>query len=269
MQAFFPDRAVQQSSARHTFRIGLLDPYATKIDAQAISVLIVDDDAGTRRQVVDALQQYCAYSVHAHARDRLNEQLARYPGLVIVDLGPAKKGDFELLRMVRMRCDASVIVTGPRCDETGRVMAFELGADDYIAKPYGLRELVARVRALLRRRGTKHTEQPCPPGRRGYRFKDWQLELRTRRLTDPTGKHVRLTAGEYTLLVAFLQAPGRLLTRGQLIHATRKQEDIFDRSINVQVLRLRRKLEPNPSAPRIIKTTHGSGYAFAVPVEPF
>jgi DNA-binding response OmpR family regulator len=140
----------------------------------------------------------------------VNEQLARSPGLVIVDLGLAKKDDFELLRMVRVRCDACVIVTGPRCDETGRVMAFELGADDYIAKPYGLRELVARVRALLRRRGSKHTEQPCPPERRGYRFKDWQLELRTRRLTDPTGKHVRLTAGEYTLLIAFLQGARRV-----------------------------------------------------------
>jgi DNA-binding response OmpR family regulator len=107
------------------------------------------------------------------------------------------------------------------------------------------------------------------PERGGYRFGGWQLERRARRLLDPDGNPVSLSKGEYALLLAFLEAPQRPLSRERLLQATRVHEDIFDRSIDVQVLRLRRKLEVDPSAPRVIQTERGVGYNFALPVEPF
>ena len=107
------------------------------------------------------------------------------------------------------------------------------------------------------------------PERGGYRFDGWQLERRVRRLLDPNGTPVALSKGEYALLLAFLEAPQRPLSREQLLQSTRMHEDIFDRSIDVQVLRLRRKLEVNASAPRVIQTERGVGYIFALPVEPF
>jgi two-component system, OmpR family, response regulator len=142
------------------------------------------------------------------------------------------------------------------------VAGLELGADDYVNKPFGLRELLAPVRAVLRR----------DPGRLASprdrcRFGGWQLDQNSRRLTAPDGSPVRLTKGEYALLIAFLDAPQRPLTREYLLEATRTHEDAFDRSINVQVLRLRRKIEADPRAPRIIQTRHGFGYVFALPVE--
>jgi DNA-binding response OmpR family regulator len=107
------------------------------------------------------------------------------------------------------------------------------------------------------------------PERGGYRFGGWQLERRGRRLLDPNATPVALSKGEYALLLAFLEAPQRPLSREHLLQATRIHEDIFDRSIDVQVLRLRRKLETDPSAPRVIQTERGVGYVFALPVEPF
>jgi DNA-binding response OmpR family regulator len=136
-----------------------------------------------------------------------------------------------------------------------------------VTKPFGLRELLARVRAVLRRHELGGLARAREPQRGGYKFGDWQLECDHRRLTDPNGAAVTLTKGEYGLLVAFLEAPQRPLTREQLLQATRVHEDIFDRSIDVQVLRLRRKLETQASAPHIIRTERGIGYVFALPVE--
>jgi DNA-binding response OmpR family regulator len=146
-------------------------------------------------------------------------------------------------------------------------VGLELGADDYITKPFGLRELLARIRAVLRRQelGRAASHRETDHGRFG--FGGWQLDRRTRRLTDPNGAPVALTKGEYTLLTAFLDAPQRPLSREHLLQATRIHEDVFDRSIDVQILRLRRKLEADSSAPRIIRTERGVGYVFVLPVE--
>jgi two-component system OmpR family response regulator len=148
------------------------------------------------------------------------------------------------------------------------VVGLELGADDYLTKPFGLRELLARIRAVLRRRATGRiaSQREAEQGR--CRFGGWQLDRRARRLTDAGGVQVVLTKGEYALLIAFLEAPQRPLTREHLLQATRIHEDVFDRSIDVQILRLRRKLETAPSVPRIIQTERGVGYVFALPVEP-
>ena len=132
-----------------------------------------------------------------------------------------------------------------------------------------MRELLARVRAVLRRQEIGRAARARDPERGGYRFNGWKLERRGRKLVDASNAPVPLSKGEYALLLAFLEAPERPLSREHLLQATRIHEDIFDRSIDVQVLRLRRKLENDPSAPRVIQTERGVGYVFTVPVEPF
>ncbi len=154
-----------------------------------------------------------------------------------------------------------------RLDEIDRVVGLELGADDYLTKPFNLRELLARVRAILRRFDVGRAAPPRDPERGRFRFSGWQLDRKSRQLTDPSGAPVALTKGEYAMLLAFLEAPQRPLSREHLLQATRIHEDVFDRSIDVQILRLRRKLERDPSAPRVIQTERGVGYVFAVPVE--
>jgi two-component system, OmpR family, response regulator len=143
----------------------------------------------------------------------------------------------------------------------------EGGADDYIAKPFSLRELFARIRAVLRRHEMGRTARYRSPERGGYRFGRWKLERRGRRLSDHNGSRVPLS--EYAILLAFLESPHRALTREYLQHATRLHEDILDRRIDVQVMRLRRKLEVDPSAPKLILTERGLGYRFAKAVDPF
>jgi DNA-binding response OmpR family regulator len=176
----------------------------------------------------------------------------------------------DLLRELRSHSDVPVIITtGHRTDEIDRIVGLELGADDYIVKPFSLRELLARVRAVLRRQEMGRAARASDPERGGYRFNGWVLHRRGRKLVDPKAAAVPLSKGEYALLLAFLEAPQRTLTREHLLQATRVHEDIFDRSIDVQVLRLRRKLEVDPSAPRVIQTERGVGYVFAIVVEPF
>jgi DNA-binding response OmpR family regulator len=160
-----------------------------------------------------------------------------------------------------------IVITGHRRDDIDRVVGLELGADDYLTKPFNLRELLARVRAVLRRFDAGRAASWREPERGRMQFSGWQLDRSTRQLTDPTGAPVPLTKGEYALLVAFLEAPQRPLSREHLLQATRVHEDVFDRSIDVQILRLRRKLERDPSAPRVIQTERGIGYVFAVPVK--
>jgi DNA-binding response OmpR family regulator len=136
-----------------------------------------------------------------------------------------------------------------------------------VTKPFGLRELLARIRAVLRRRAAGAGSAARNSERGRCEFGGWELERRARRLTDPNGTLVALTKGEYALLIAFLDAPQRPLTREYLLQATRVHEDAFDRSIDVQVLRLRRKLEADPTVPRIIQTERGVGYVFTLCVE--
>jgi two-component system OmpR family response regulator len=188
--------------------------------------------------------------------------------LLILDLRLGQEDGLNLLRDVRSNSDVPVIiVTGHRRDEIDRVVGLELGADDYLTKPFNKREVLARVRAVLRRFDSGRAAPAREHDRSRLRFSGWQLDRRTRRLTDPDGAPVTLTKGEYALLVAFLEAPQRPLSREHLLQATRVHEDVFDRSIDVQILRLRRKLERDPSAPGVIQTERGVGYVFAVPVE--
>ncbi|HVJ54697.1 MAG TPA: response regulator [Aliidongia sp.] len=235
-----------------------------------VRILIVDDDPAMQHMVVNYLEAHDMRVAAASGRLEMVKHFAEsQPDLVILDLRLGQDDGLDLLREIRARSDVPVIITtGHRRDEIDRVVGLELGADDYVTKPFGLRELLARVRAVLRRREAGPTPVTQKDPERGrYRFGGWQLDRRARRLTDPNGDPVTLTKGEYTLLVAFLDAPLRPLTREHLLQATRVHEDVFDRSIDVQILRLRRKLETDPSAPRVIQTERGVGYMFAMPVE--
>jgi DNA-binding response OmpR family regulator len=235
-------------------------------------VLVVEDDPALQRMIVNYFSERNIRSLVASGRDALIRQLDAEVSLVILDLHLGQEDGLDLLREVRSGSDVPVIIiTGHRREDIDRVVGLELGADDYLTKPFNLRELLARVRAVLRRfeagRASAKRESDREPGRNRYRFLGWHLNTRNRLLTDPNGDDVGLTKGEYALLVAFLDAPQRPLSREHLMQATRVHEDVFDRSIDVQILRLRRKLERDPSAPRIIKTERGVGYVFAVEVE--
>jgi len=236
-------------------------------------VLLVEDDPSLQRMVRSYLQENNIRTLVASSREAMSRHLGAEPvSLVVLDLKLGQEDGLTLLREVRSRSDVPVIrATGHRPGEIDRVVGLELGADDYMTKPFSLRELLARIRAVLRRADSKPAEGPHDPARPsergGYRFSGWELDRRTRRLTDPGGVRLALTKSEYTLLLAFLKAPQRPLTREYLLQATRVHEDIFDRSIDVQILRLRRKLERDPSAPRVIQTERGVGYVFTAPVE--
>jgi two-component system, OmpR family, response regulator len=232
-------------------------------------VLLVEDDCTIRLMVENYLTEHDMRIVSVTDRNAVARHFAvDEPNVVILDLQLGGDDGLDVLRAIRSRSDVPVIITtGHRRDEIDRVIGLELGADDYVTKPFGLRELLARIRAVLRRRqaGLAAARREAEQGR--CRFGGWQLDRRLRRLTDPNGVLVPLTKGEYGLLVAFLNAPQRPLSRESLLQATRMHEDVFDRSIDVQVLRLRRKLETDPSMPRVIQTERGVGYVFALPVE--
>jgi DNA-binding response OmpR family regulator len=239
-------------------------------DRRPPTCLVVEDDNTLRHLVTNYLEDHHIRAVSASCRDEVSGLLASsQPDLVILDLRLGQEDGLDLLREIRAQSDVPIIITtGQRRDEIDRVVGLELGADDYITKPFGLRELLARIRAVLRRReaGQAIVQRDVEKGR--SRFGGWQLDRRNRRLANSSGEPVALTKGEYALLIAFLDAPLRPLSREHLLQATRIHEDVFDRSIDVQVLRLRRKLETDPSTPSIIRTERGVGYVFTLAVEP-
>jgi DNA-binding response OmpR family regulator len=234
-------------------------------------IIVVDDDPALRQMVTRYLEDHNVPATSVSSRTELNRCFeGAHPSLIILDLRLGQDDGLDLLRELRSHSDVPVIITtGHRTEEIDRIVGLELGADDYIVKPFSLRELLARVRAVLRRQEMGRAARASDPERGGYRFNGWVLQRRSRKLIDPDEAAVPLSKGEYALLLAFLEAPQRPLTREYLLQATRIHEDIFDRSIDVQVLRLRRKLEVDPSAPRVIQTERGVGYVFALEVEPF
>ena len=253
-----------------TGALGQSDLSVSMAHNQPGRIFIVEDDPIMKQMVGDYLEQHNMRVASASGRQEMVQHFAAgEPDLIILDLRLGQEEGFDLLREIRSRSDVPVIITtGDRRDEIDRVVGLELGADDYITKPFSLRELLARIRAVLRRQEAGRAATQRDPERGRCRFGGWQLDRRTRRLTDPAGTPVALTKGEYALLIAFLDAPQRPLSREHLLQATRVHEDVFDRSIDVQILRLRRRLETDPSAPSIIRTERGVGYVFALSVEP-
>jgi len=234
-----------------------------------VTVLVVEDDPALQRMISNYFDENNIQTLLACGRQDMADHLGGTEvHLVILDLRLGQEDGFDLLREIRSSSDVPVIIiTGHRRDDIDRVVGLELGADDYLTKPFNLRELLARVRAILRRFEVGRVAPAREPKGGRFRFCGWQLDSRTRRLTDPAGAPVPLTKGEYALLMAFLDAPQRPLSREHLLQSTRMHEDVFDRSIDVQILRLRRKLEQDRTTPRIIQTERGVGYVFAVPIE--
>jgi two-component system OmpR family response regulator len=186
--------------------------------------------------------------------------------LVILDLMLPGEDGLSLCRDLRARSHTPIVMLTMMGEETDRIIGLEMGADDYLPKPFNPRELLARVKAVLRR--AQHAPAaPAAARPKILRFAGWTLDLRLRRLESPHGLIVDLSAGEFDLLVALAEHPQRVLNRDQLLDLTRgRAEAPFDRSVDMQVSRLRRKIEANPKKPGLIKTVRGGGYVFAASV---
>ncbi len=231
-------------------------------------ILVVDDDSAARQLVADYLGENDFRVSGAAGGAELSAALARgVIDLVLLDLRLRGEDGMQLLRALRARSQLPVIILTGRIEEADRVMGLELGADDYLTKPFSPRELLARIRTVLRRVQAGKQAHGAPVCR-AYRFAGWELNLRTRRLTAADGRELPLSNGEFNLLAALLGTANRIVSRDQLIELSRRYDnEVYDRAIDVQILRLRRKIEREPGEPQIILTERGLGYRLGVPVE--
>ncbi|WP_137125177.1 response regulator [Roseomonas sp. HF4] len=230
-------------------------------------ILVVDDD----REIRDLLSRFLekqGMRVTA-ARDAREARkvwpLGRYH-LVVLDLMMPGEPGLDFARWLRGQSDVPIVILTAMGEETDRIVGLELGADDYVAKPFNPRELLARIRAVLRRASGEGAAKEPPA--KVIRFAGWTLEPGRRRLLNPDGAEVPLTGGEYELLLVLVERPNRVLTRDMLMDLLRgRQAGPFDRAIDVAVSRLRRKLEDDGRNPTLIKTVRGGGYVLAATVE--
>ena len=230
-------------------------------------ILLIDDDREIRDLLARFLDRH-GMRVTAGKDGREARRLwpAGHYSMVILDLMLPGEGGLDIAKWLRGISDVPILMLTAMADETDRIIGLELGADDYLPKPFNPRELLARVRAVLRRtseRGAKAAEAA-----RGYSFSGWRLEPGRRRLLDPNGTEVPLTGGEYDLLAALVDRANQVLTRDMLLDLLRgRQAGPFDRAIDVAISRLRRKLERDGEESQLIKTVRGGGYVFACEVE--
>ncbi|WP_236708316.1 response regulator [Pseudomonas sp. RIT-PI-r] len=230
-------------------------------------LLIVDDDM----EVLSLLKKF--FVQHAYEVDVSPDGVAMWaaiaqqrPDTIILDVMLPGEGGLSLCQKIRAQMGIPIIMLTAMAELSDRIVGLELGADDYLTKPFAPRELLARVRAVQRRAG----EQPSPASERPRPvivFAGWHLDITCRELRSPEQVMIPLSAGEFDLLVVFLDHPQRILTREQLIDLTRGEgHDAFDRSIDVQVSRLRRKIEPDSKRPDLIRTVRNGGYMFTAKV---
>ncbi|CAO3352290.1 response regulator [Azospirillum melinis] len=230
-------------------------------------LLVVDDDREIRSLVAQFLTKH-GFRVTG-VRDGA-EMMRTLDGarvdLIVLDLMLPGEDGLSLCRRLRatpQTAQTPVIMLTAMGEETDRIVGLEMGADDYLAKPFSPRELLARIKAVLRRVSAPPVAGAPAAAGTVLRFEGWSLDLTKRELRSPDGVLVQLSAGEYDLLVAFVEHPQRVLTRDQLLDLARGRSAVpFDRSIDVQVSRLRRKIEPDPADPTLIKTVRGGGYLF-------
>lgn len=233
-------------------------------------ILVVDDEEDIRDLLANYLSGFGFAVATASDGNSMRAEMARDPAdLVLLDLGLPGEDGLSLARELRARTPSPgiVIVTG-RGQPVDRIIGLELGADDYVAKPFDLRELVARVRSVLRRVRTDAAAAAQVASDR-FDFAGWRIDLSSRSLSRPDGAEVPLTTGEFDLLTAFVQHPNKALSRDQLMEIIHGREaGPFDRAIDVQVGRLRRKIERDPAEPELIKSVRGIGYMLAARVSP-
>ena len=228
-------------------------------------ILIVEDEPDIARLIAQSLDGYGFVTEHApNGRRGLDQARRQSPDLAIVDLGLPDMDGMEVIRQLQQQTPCAVLILTGRNDVMDRVLGLELGADDYLAKPFEPRELVARARSILRRYlRSSAPEAESPPGI--ARFAHWQFDIGRHMLVAPDGHEVSVSATEASMLQALLKNPNRILSREQLIGE--RDIDPYDRSVDVRVSRLRRKLEDDPQNPRLIKTVYGAGYLFTATVE--
>jgi len=231
----------------------------------APEILVVDDDRDLREQVVSYLREH-GYTTHAAADAiEMERQLHAAPiDLVILDVMMPGEDGLSICRRLAASGGPAIIMVSAMGQEVDRVLGLELGADDYLPKPCSPRELLARIRAVFRRLEERRGEAPTRG--RTFQFSGFRLDAVRRQLRSPGGATILLTAGEYSLLTAFLEHPQRIMSRDQLLEVARgSQVDVFDRAVDVQISRLRRKLNSCCDV-EIIRTVRGLGYLFDSPV---
>ncbi|MBS7777216.1 response regulator transcription factor [Acidovorax sp. CCYZU-2555] len=238
----------------------------TRIDPH---ILVIDDDPDIRELVVEYLgKNDMRVSVGSSGKEMFEVFDREAIDLVLLDLKLPGEDGMNLARQLRERATVPIVLLTGRNEEADRVMGLELGADDYVTKPFSPRELLARLRAVLRRYQVQATLPERDNTRRAFRFSGWELNLRTRRLLAPDGSSVELSNGEFSLLNALCRAPQRVLTRDQLLSMSRLHEaEVYDRTVDVQIRRLRLKIEPDQAKPVLIVTERGAGYRLASDVE--
>ncbi|MDD2730189.1 response regulator transcription factor [Malikia sp.] len=227
-------------------------------------IFVVEDDIGVAQLVVRMLESF-QFQVRrfGDGGSVLHHVRAEHPALCIVDLGLPDMDGIELVRQIGQVSSCGVLILSGRDHPVDRVMGLELGGDDYITKPFDPRELVARVRSILRRRQPRNPVSEARQ-RRYARFLGWTWDCAANTLRDPEGVEHVLGNAESRVLKAFLERPHQILTREQLLG--QRQLSPMDRSIDVRISRIRRKLEPDPQNPKIIKTVYGAGYMFTAAV---
>ncbi len=243
----------------------------SEVAAQA-RLLIVDDDQGLRETLADFFEiEGYAVSQAANIREARAQISAAEPDLMLLDINMPGGDGLTFAAEMRGHSAIPIIILSGKGAMVDRVVGLEVGADDYLAKPFELRELLARVRAVLRRARSLPSAQPsttAPGGQRTGRFSAFVFKPDQRTLLSPAGEVIDLTGAEYNLLAAFIERSNRVLSRDALADLTRKDDwDAFDRSIDTLVSRLRRKLAPYADASQIIQTIRGEGYVLAADVK--
>jgi DNA-binding response OmpR family regulator len=235
--------------------------------AQQQTVLIVEDDPALRVLLSRRLQEHGFKTMSAQSAPEAWRALAEVPvDIILLDIMLPGTSGLDICRTIRRDSAVPIIILSARAEETDRVLGLELGADDYVPKPFSTKELIARIRAVLRRREPDWLQPQRPQG--VVRFADWTLDLRKHELTSPLGVKVELSGAEYGLLVVLLDNAQRVIGRERLLELSRTRlGDASDRSIDVLVSRLRRKLAQGGDGTALIRTMRGTGYMFAATVE--